>query len=333
MRRAAGRPAARAIVDSEQCRCYRARRRAVEKIASDNLSIQDASAPPLVCARALVVGEVLWDVFPDATRLGGAALNFAVHLERLGHVPLIVSAVGRDALGESATITIRSLGLDTTLLQSSDEFPTGTASVLLGPGDRTSFVIQRPAAYDAVEISESVLAQVMQWHPSWCYYGTLFPSRTHGRNVLRQLLEAVPHAHRFYDINLRPSFESRELVSDLLQLADVVKLNEHELTIVCDWLGLPTHFEGFCRAGAARFGWRAACVTLGAQGCAMLVGDDYVEAPGVPVAVADTVGAGDAFAAAFVHGLVTGWSAPKVAEFSNQIGATVASVPGAIPHR
>lgn len=121
------------------------------------------------------------------------------------------------------------------------------------------------------------------------------------------------------------------IVSDNLSIQ--VKLNERELTLVRDWLELPAHLEGSCRAGAARFGWRASCVTLGARGCAMLVGHDYVEARGIPVAVADTVGAGDAFAAAFVHGLVRGWSAPRVAEFSNQIGAMVASVPGAIPHR
>lgn len=305
----------------------------MEKIVSDNLSIQDALARHVVRARALVVGEVLWDVFPDATRLGGAALNFAVHLKRLGHMPRIVSAVGRDTLGESATRDIRSLGLDTTMLQSSDQFRTGTASVRLGPGDRTSFVIERPAAYDAVQISDAILAQIVEWKPSWCYYGTLFPARANGRHVLRRLLDALPDARRFYDVNLRPGFESRELACDLLHLAHIVKLNERELRLVRDWLGLPADLEGFCRAGAARFGWRAACVTLGARGCAMLLGDDYVEAPGVPVAVADTVGAGDAFAAAFVHGLVTGWSAPKVAEFSNRIGAMVAGVPGAIPHR
>jgi len=286
----------------------------------------------VVRVRALAVGEVLWDVFPDASRLGGAPLNFAVHLNRLGHAPRIVSAVGRDALGEAAAADIESLGLDTTFLQSSDKFRTGTASVLLGTGDRTSFVIDRPAAYDAVEVSRTVLAHVTQWNPSWCYYGTLFSSRAHGRAVLRQLLEALPHARRFYDVNLRPGFMSRTLVSDLLRVADVVKLNEDELTFVREWLGLPEDIEGFCRTGAARLGWQAVCVTLGARGCAMLVGDKYVEAPGVAVAVADTVGAGDAFAAAFVHGLVAGWSAPKVAEFSNHIGAMVASVPGAIPH-
>jgi fructokinase len=305
----------------------------MKHIVSENLSIQDVPASDVVHAHALVVGEVLWDVFPDATRLGGAALNFAAHLKRLGHVPRIVSAVGRDALGDAASAAITSLELDTTFLQRVERLNTGTASVQLGPGDRTSFVIERPAAYDAVEISDAVLAQIVQWKPSWCYYGTLFASRVHGRHVLQRLLDALPGARRFCDINLRPGFESRELACDLLHLADVVKLNERELTLVRDWLGLPVDPERFCRAGAARFGWQAAVVTLGARGCAMLVGDDYVEAASVPVAVADTVGAGDAFAAAFVHGLTTGWPAPQVAEFANRAGAKVASVPGAIPGR
>jgi len=89
--------------------------------------------------------------------------------------------------------------------------------------------------------------------------------------------------------------------------------------------------EGFCREGSARYHWRAACVTLGARGCAMLARGDYVQAGGFPVDVADTVGAGDAFAAAFLHGLVANWPVAKIAEFSNRVGAFVASVHGAIP--
>jgi fructokinase len=243
-----------------------------------------------------------------------------------------VSAVGCDALGDTAAAAIRSLGLDTTFLQSSDQFATGTASVRLGPGDCTSFDIARPAAYDALEISDAILSQIVEWNPSWCYYGTLFASRPHGRDVLRRLLDALPHARRFYDINLRPRFESREVVCDLLH-SDVVKVNEREYGTLSDWLELPTDLEGFCRVGAARFGWQTACVTLGARGCAVLVGEDYVEAAGVRVEVANTVGAGDAFAAALVHGLIAGWPARQIADFANRAGAAVAGVQGAIPGR
>ena len=287
---------------------------------------------PATTARALVVGEVLWDIFPDAARLGGAALNFAAHLARLGHVPRLVSAVGRDALGARAGAGIRALGLDTTCLQSSDRFATGTATVQAGPGDSTSFIIERPAAYDDVEIPDALLAQIVEWNPSWCYYGTLFPSHPHGREVLRRVLDALPDARRIYDVNLRPGFESRDLVCDLLH-CDVVKMNEHEQATLAAWFGLPADAEGFCRAGASRFGWTTACVTLGARGCAMLAGGDFVEAAGVRITVADTVGAGDAFAAALVHGLAAEWPARAVAEFANHAGAAVAGIQGAIPVR
>ena len=172
---------------------------------------------------------------------------------------------------------------------------------------------------------------LIEWNPTWLYYGTLFPSYPRSREVLLALVAVLPHAARFYDLNVRTGFDCASLVGDLLQSADVVKVNEEELQFVHDSLGLPVDPEGFCREGSARYHWRAACVTLGARGCAMLAGGDYVQAGGFPVDVADTVGAGDAFAAAFLHGLVANWPVAKIAEFSNRVGAFVASVHGAIP--
>jgi fructokinase len=121
------------------------------------------------------------------------------------------------------------------------------------------------------------------------------------------------------------------LVTRLLRNADVVKLNEEELERVQEFTGLPRAIETFCREGANRYGWRAVCVTLGARGCAILAHGDYVESQGHAVAVADTVGAGDAFAAAFLHGLISEWSASEIAAFANRVGALVASRHGAIP--
>jgi len=280
---------------------------------------------------ALVVGEVLWDQFPDSTRLGGAPLNFAVHLQRFGHTPLLVSAVGTDRLGEDARAAIADLGLETAGLQSTSRFQTGTAVVCLGPGEQTSFSIARPAAYDAIELYDGDVRQLLARDPEWFYYGTLFPSSPRAKCVLRQLLAAAPNATRFYDVNLRPGFEAPELVRELLEHADVVKLNERELHFVHEQLQLPLAPEAFCRAGSKQYGWTAACVTFGSRGCAMLVGDDYVSAPGVPVRVADPVGAGDAFAAAFVHGLASKWTTERIAAFANHAGAAVAAAQGAIP--
>lgn len=286
---------------------------------------------PAHVARTLVVGEVLWDQFPNSVRLGGAALNFAVHLCRLGHAPLLVSAVGTDALGEKARQAIASLGLDTSLVQSTDRFQTGRAVVHIGPGDDTSFTIERPAAYDAVTLADVSIQQIAQWNPTWFYYGTLFPSSGHARSVLNRLLNAVPGAARFYDLNLRPGFEDPELVQELLIAADVVKLNERELRFAHEHFDLPSDPENFCRAGAEQYRWRAACITLGARGCAMFLDGEYVEEPGVRVNVEDPVGAGDAFSAAFLHGIVSTWPVARVARFANCVAARVVAMHGAIP--
>lgn len=278
-----------------------------------------------------VIGEVLWDLFDDSRRLGGAPLNFAAHAARLGHEPLLISAVGTDSPGEEAVAAIRSLGLTNSFLRQTPRFPTGTARVHLGPGDQTSFTIERPAAFDDIRISDCDLEKLVSQAPDWLYFGTLFASIPAGEAALCGLMNALPAVTRFYDLNLRPGCWSAPLVARLLGSADVVKLNEAELECVQEFTQLPDNIETFCREGADRYGWQAACVTLGARGCAMLANDEYAEAPGHAVDVADTVGAGDAFAAAFMHGLIARWPPAEIAAFANRVGALVASRHGAIP--
>ncbi len=292
-----------------------------------NLSLQDAGREHSI----LVAGEVLWDLFEHSTALGGAPLNFAAHAKRLGYNPVLISAVGADSLGDAARQEIAALGLDTSFLQTTGRYPTGTARVELGPENRTRFVVERPAAYDALRLREEQIAQITHRAPASFYYGTLFASAPEGRAVLDRLLRALPAATRFYDLNLRPGNYSVQLVIDLLELASVVKLNEEELCIVRRLTWLPSEIEAFCREGSKRFGWKAVCVTLGARGCAMLCGEEYIEAAGHTINVADPVGAGDAFAAAFLHGLTSDWPVAKIAVFANRLGALVASRHGAIP--
>jgi fructokinase len=205
--------------------------------------------------RILVLGEVLWDVFEQSARLGGAPLNFAAHLKRLGCDPLLISAVGNDELGDRTAQSMEKLGLDTRFVQKTGEFQTGTAQVHLGPGDQTRFAIARPAAYDSVSISAERLSLLQEWAPTWLYYGTLFSHLPHGKAVLDRLLGAFPPSLRFYDLNLRSGYYYAALVTELLGAADVVKLNEEELTAVHDFTGLPSRLESFCREASQRFGW------------------------------------------------------------------------------
>jgi fructokinase len=279
----------------------------------------------------VAIGEVLWDLFENSRRLGGAALNFAAHAKRLNNDALLISAVGSDSLGEEAVTAITELGLSTAYLQQTTRFQTGIARVQSGPGEQNEFMIERPAAYDSVEMSDRAIEQLASHAPDWLYYGTLFSSTHNGEATLGRLLSALPDAARFYDLNLRPGCYSAPLVSRLLRAANVVKLNEDELHCVRQFTGLPSGIETFCREGTNRYGWQAICITLGARGCAILADGDYVEAQGHSVDVADTVGAGDAFAAAFLHGLVCRWPAAEIAAFANRVGALVASRQGAIP--
>ena len=292
-----------------------------------SLSLQE-DPPALPIA---VLGEVLWDVFKDSRHLGGAPLNFGAHARRLGHPVTLISALGADELGEQAMQAIAGLGLDTSLLQTTSRFPTGIAQVELLPAGRTHFTIPRPAAYDAVEISEREIEILRRTAPRWFYFGTLFASTCHGKRVLRQLAGALNGAIKFYDLNLREGADSPELVQELLRHADVVKLNEDELRRVQEYTGLPSGIEAFCREAARRYGWQAVGVTLGDRGCAIYAQGQFVEAGGHPVEVVDTVGAGDAFAAAFLHGLDSHWPVAKTAAFANRLAAQVVSRQGAIP--
>jgi len=281
--------------------------------------------------RVLAVGEVLWDVFHDSPRLGGAPLNFTVNVSRMGHEAVVISALGDDAPGRSAKETIEALGLDTRFVRTTPQFPTGSAQVQTAPDGQTAFRIQRPAAYDAVRLSQDDLRWLVAWKPGWLYYGTLFSSTDDSRKLLHELVGVLPNAIRFYDINLRPESYSEDQVRELLSLANVVKLNETEMDLAAEFAKLPrTSIEAFCRAGSAKYGWTAASVTLGAQGCGVWSGGNYAEAEGCRVEVVDTVGAGDGFAAAFLHGLSRRWASDQIAEFANRVGAGIASSPGAI---
>jgi fructokinase len=278
-----------------------------------------------------VCGEVLWDVFGDSRRLGGAPLNFAAQIRGLGHPVSLISALGTDRLGDEAVRLIAGLGLDTSLVQRTSRFATGTAEVGLDRDGQPEFRISRPAAYDAIDLSISVIDAIRQAAPEWVYFGTLLAAIVEGERLLDRLLAELDGARRFLDLNLRPGSDSPDLMTKLLARADVVKMNEEELRRVSAATGMPAGIESFCRAASDRFGFGAIAVTLGARGCAVLVAGEYAQAPARPVTVADTVGAGDAFAAAFVHGLCRGWRAEKLAVFANRVAAGVVSRHGSLP--
>jgi fructokinase len=278
------------------------------------------------------IGEVLWDIVGQQEYLGGASFNFSAHLARLGHSVSFVSAVGADERGQRILNTMEELQILGGYVRTDPDHPTGIVTVKVDGGGQPSFVLQRPAAYDFPQLTESQFQQISSHQVDWIYFGTLHQMSPVAKDLTSKLLERIPQAPRFYDINLRPDSYTSSLVRELMGLATVVKLNDSEVAQISQMFGRSCNsLEDFCRTYAIMFGWKTVCVTRGAEGCALLTNDRYWEADGYRVDVVDTVGSGDAFAAAFLHGLGQRWPAPEIADFANRIGALVASSPGAIP--
>lgn len=279
------------------------------------------------------IGEVLWDVIGDAEHLGGAPLNFSAHAAKLGHVAYLVSAVGVDRRGSDALAKISALGLSTEYIRRVPDCATGYVTVTLDGNGQPCFILHRPAAYDFIELTPAQLEQLAVRNPSWMYFGTLAQMSGAVRSITKRIMEVVPHAKRFYDLNLRADSYNRELVFHLLSRATVTKLNEVEIGFVERLMeeDASESIEDFCRKWAARFGWEAVCVTRGDRGCALWLKGEYVESKAYPVMVADAIGAGDAFAAGLMHALSAGWEARRAADFANRLGALIASRAGAIP--
>jgi fructokinase len=282
--------------------------------------------------KIISIGEILWDVVEGKEHLGGAPFNFAAHAKRLGHDVCFISAVGKDERGQRILDRMREMGLSTRYVRSISGHATGTVTVHLDPTGQPHFVIHRPAAYDFTELSDAEADELLAPQPEWICFGTLFQMGERGREVSKKLIGRQSRARLFYDVNLRAGCYEPSLVKEMMSTATVVKLNRDEAVEVDRIFG---HDHGslgdFCRHYARQFRWEAVCVTEGGEGCTLFAGNELVHAAGYKVEVADAVGAGDAFAAAFIHGLSAGWPPAVVADFANRVGALIASRPGAVP--
>jgi fructokinase len=279
------------------------------------------------------IGEVLWDILPEAEHLGGAPFNFAWHAHNLGHDVSFISAVGNDDRGRRSVKRMEQVGLPTGFVHQTADHPTGTVTVSFDPSLGPQYRIHRAAAYDFPALSPADFTALLTPPPDWIYFGTLQQMSGPARDLTRRLLDAAPAAGRFYDVNLRPGLYTPDLVRSLIQQAHVLKLSHQELPLIKEMCGIVGgSLEQFCREIVGVFELETVCVTRGAEGCALFLKGEYVEASGFPVQLADAIGAGDAFSAALVHGMSSGWPIRQIADFANRVGALVATRPGGTPH-
>lgn len=282
--------------------------------------------------RVLGIGELLWDLFPDGPRLGGAPFNVVADLRRLGHAAAFVSAVGDDELGRAALAASDDLRVEATFIRVASELPTGTVAVTPDPVEGHRFTIGSPAAYESIGDGDALIAPLTAWRPDALVYGTLAQRSAGVRALTHRVATQIRPAHRLYDMNLRDGCWTGDLVLDLLGDATIVKVNEHEADVLLELVGAATATpRGLATALRSRYGVERLCITRGAAGATLLVDGGESAVEGIPVDVVDTVGAGDAFAAGLLHGLLRGETPAEALAFANRLGALVASRPGALP--
>jgi len=281
--------------------------------------------------RVVGLGEVLWDVLPGRTCLGGAPANFAYITTLMGDQGIVASRVGEDSHGVEALRVLEGLGLDIDHVQTDRDHHTGRVQVNVDGKGIAHYEIAHPVAWDNLD-----------WTPDWqrlaekadaVCFGSLAQRSKKSRATIRRFLRATSaRTAKVFDVNLRQSYYSVETISESMELADIVKLNDEELPRVMSLCKLPHKDE---RLSAQRlldaYELKMVCITRGERGSLLLRGGDASEHRGFRVKVADTVGSGDAFTAGLVHEYLHGASLDLMNEVANLMGAWVASEVGAMP--
>lgn len=275
-------------------------------------------------------GEVLWDCFPSGRCLGGAPLNVAYHLKQLGKDALLLSAVGDDAAGKAVLSAMTGMGLRHEGVSIHSEWATGTVQVTLDAAGDASYQITESVAWDRILWDRAHVLK--EQNVAAIVYGSLAARNAHNLKTLKGLLNEFD-CLKVFDVNLRAPHDSLELVAELAHFADVLKLNEEELFVLCGaGFDSKKEFEGGLKSIAKRFEIERICLTRGAQGALFYEAGSLFFADSIVTDVEDTVGAGDAFTALMVAGLLHAAPTQALLNDACSLAGYVASQKGATPH-
>ena len=274
-------------------------------------------------------GEILWDVFPTYRRIGGAPLNVALRLHRLGAEVSMISRLGRDPNGSEILGFLKEQGLREDLVQLDESLPTGTVEVHLDERRTATYTIREPVAWDAIETSAEIRDAVSG--SDALIFGSLACRNKESEDTLLSLIDLA--AFKIFDLNLRPPHYDLEKIVSLMHKADLIKMNDEEIEEVCAHLGLrgkstTERIRALSRVLSPK---TTLCVTKGAEGAELLHENLLYMNAGYPVDVADTVGAGDSFLATLSFMLLGGSDPQEALDTACAMGSLVASKEGANP--
>lgn len=275
------------------------------------------------------IGEILWDVFPQGKVLGGAPANFAYHVSQLGLNGCAVSAIGKDDLGKEILDVLDDKKLGTRIEQV--DFPTGTVQVTLSGEGIPQYEICEGVAWDNIPFTNEI--KMLAQRTKTVCFGSLAQRSRVSHATINQFLDAVPaDAMKIFDINLRQHFYSRDLIIESLKKCNVLKINDDEVVLVAGMFGWGDKSEVEIGELLMQvYQLNIVVLTKGTEGSYVFTPDKTSFLPTPRVEVADTVGAGDSFTAAFVASLLKGESITEAHQRAVEISAFVCTQHGAMP--
>ena len=276
------------------------------------------------------LGELLWDLLPQGRQMGGAPANFAYHAAAWGERGIVASCVGADPSGRELLRRLRGLGLSVRHVAADPSHPTGTVSVRLDARGVPEFTIHENVAWDYLPWTPAL--QTLAEEADAVCFGSLAQRNAASRGTIERFLDATgAHCLRILDINLRQTFYTREVIERSLARSCVLKLNDGELPVLAQLLGIPGDIREVLARLRRQFALQMIVLTRGAQGSLLLTEQATLEHPGTRVTVADTVGAGDAFTAAVAVGLLRGDTLADIQIKADRVAAYVCTQAGGTP--
>ena len=277
------------------------------------------------------MGEALWDMLPEGRKIGGAPANFAWHVSQFGFDSRVVSAVGDDALGQEILDTFDAKKLKYSIAKV--PYPTGTVQVELDSDGVPRYEIKEGVAWDNIPFSPEVEA-LARSAKAVCF-GSLAQRSVVSRETVNRFLDTMPDdgsTLKIFDINLRQNFYTKEILHNSFNKCNVLKINDEELVTVSRMFGYPgVDAESKCRALMSDYGLRMLILTCGVNG-SYVFGQDSMSFLDTPkVEIADTVGAGDSFTAAFVAAILRGHPVCEAHRLAVEVSAYVCTQNGAMP--
>ena len=276
------------------------------------------------------IGEVLWDLLPQGKQPGGAPANFAYHVMQLGFDGYAVSAIGKDELGSEIADFLQSKKVNA--LMEKVDYPTGIVEVHLDVAGVPTYNICEDVAWDNISLTPQ-MRELAQETDAVCF-GTLAMRNPISRECINQFIDLVPSAsHKIFDINLRQHYYSKELIESSLNKCNILKVNDDEIKILMELLDIKSSDEKvYCKELMQKYNLELLILTKGTEGSIIFSQDGSISEKPTPVVdVVDTIGAGDAFTAAFIVNIMKGHSVTEAHDSAIQVSAFVCSCKGAMP--